>query len=183
MHASTLPRAVSVFLFQLSLLSTMLSAADIDFESQVAPLLKTYCAGCHNDTDKEGHLSLLSLNTLRAGTPDGAVVVASKPEDSKLFQVISGSIEPKMPPKDEPQLKPDQISMIREWIAQGAKGDSKTNELRLRLAAPQLAKDPSAGARVSAVSPAGVDRVAIGKFGSVEVRNVTGQSLWTFDQL
>ena len=82
MNASTLFRAVPVFLFQLSLLGTMVSAADdIDYERQVAPLLKTYCAGCHNDTDKEGHLSLLSLNALRSGTPEGAVVIASKPEE------------------------------------------------------------------------------------------------------
>ena len=184
MNASTLLRAIPVFLFQLSLLGSIVSAADdIDYERQVAPLLKTYCAGCHNDTDKEGHLSLLSLNALRTGTPEGAVVIASKPEDSKLFQVISGSAYLKMPPKDEPQLKLEQIALIREWIAQGAKGDSKPSELKLRLITPQLAKDPSADLRVTAVCGAGAGRIAIGKFGSVVVRNITGQVIWTCDQL
>ena len=163
--------------------SLVATADDIDYERQIAPLLKTYCAGCHNDTDKEGDLSLLSLNSLRAGTPDGAVVIAAKPEDSQLFKVISGAAEPKMPPKEEPQLKPEQIALIREWIAQGAKGESKPSELMSRLVAPKLAKDPSAGAKVSAVSSAGTDRVAVGKFGLVEVRGTAGQLIWSFDQV
>ncbi len=158
-------------------------AADIDYERQVAPLLKTYCAGCHNDSDKEGDLSLLSLSALRAGTPEGAVVIAARPDDSKLFKVISGSAEPKMPPKDEPQLKPEHVALIREWIAQGAKGELQTAGLMSRLAAPQLAKDPSAAAKVSAAGSAGAERVAIGKFGSVEVRGSSGQTIWSMDQL
>ncbi len=158
-------------------------AADVNYERQVAPLLKTYCAGCHNDSDKEGGLSLLSLNALRAGTPEGAVVIAAKPEDSKLFKVISGSAEPKMPPKDEPQLKPEQIELIREWIAQGAKGESQPSGLMSRLVAPQLAKDPSAATKISAVGSTGADRVAIGKFGSVELRSGSGQTIWSVDQL
>lgn len=162
---------------------TIASAADVDYERQIAPLLKTYCAGCHNDTDREGDLSLLSLNTLRAGTPDGAVVIPAKPEESKLFKVISGSAEPKMPPKDEPQLKPEQIALIREWIAQGAKGESKPSELMSRLVAPKLAKDPSASTKISSVSSAGENRIAIGKFASVEVKDKSGQLLWSFDQL
>jgi len=183
MFVFRLRRIAFGFLAILNLHGSMAWAADVDFERQVAPLLKTYCAGCHNDTDKEGELSLLSLNTLRAGTPDGAVVMAAKPEESTLFKVISGSAEPKMPPKDEPQLKAEQIALIREWIAQGAKGESKPSELMSRLVAPQLAKDPNAGSKVSSVSSAGADRVAIGRFGSVEVRSGSGQMIWSFDQL
>jgi WD40 repeat protein len=175
----------TIFILSSSFFLSAFSAAaeDVDYERQVAPLLKTYCAGCHNDTDKEGDLSLLSLNALRTGTPDGAVVIATKPEDSKLFKVISGTSEPQMPPKDEPQLKPEQIAVIREWIAQGAKGESKPSELMARLVAPKLAKDPSADAKIFAVSSAGADRVAIGKFGLVEVRGASGQLIWTFDQV
>ncbi len=55
-------------------------ADEIDFDRQVAPILKTYCAGCHNDTEREGDLSFSSLNTLRAGTPEGPVIVASSPK-------------------------------------------------------------------------------------------------------
>ena len=160
-----------------------LRAAEIDYQRDVAPLLKTYCAGCHNDTDKEGDLSLITLSALRVGTPDGAVVVASKPDESKLFQVISGAAEPKMPPKDEPQLKPEQIQLLRDWIAQGAKGDAKPSDLMSKLAAPQLAKDPHADRKISAACSAGNSRVAIGKFGAVELRSAEGQVLWSFDQL
>ena len=92
--------------------SQCLHAFDVDYEREVAPVLKTYCAGCHNDTDKEGDLSLITLGALRIGSSDGPVVVASKPEESKLYQVIAGAAEPKMPPKDEPQLKPEHIQLL-----------------------------------------------------------------------
>ncbi|MDX1925561.1 MAG: c-type cytochrome domain-containing protein [Pirellulaceae bacterium] len=183
MYAVTLRNAACALLAVFSLPVSLIVAEDVDYERQIAPLLKTYCAGCHNDTDKEGDLSLLSLNALRAGTPKGAVVIAAKPEDSQLFKVISGAAEPKMPPKEEPQLKPEQIALIREWIAQGAKGETKPSELMSRLVAPKLTQDPSAGAKISAVSTAGTDRVAIGKFGVVEVRSNSGQMVWAFDQL
>jgi len=158
-------------------------AADVEYERDIAPILKTYCAGCHNDTDKEGELSLISLGALRAGTEDGPVVVASKPEESKLFQVISGAAEPQMPPKEEPQLKPEQIARLREWIAQGARGELKPSELMSKLSVPKLAKDRNAAKQVTAVCGAGSGRLAVGKFGSVELQTSEGKVVWLFDQL
>ena len=37
------------------------SAESPDFTKDVAPLFTKYCTGCHNDTDREGKLSLASL--------------------------------------------------------------------------------------------------------------------------
>ena len=174
---------VASTLFVLLTQSQCLQAFDIDYEREVAPVLKTYCAGCHNDTDKEGDLSLITLGALRIGSSDGPVVVASKPDESKLYQVIAGAAEPKMPPKDEPQLKPEHIQLLRDWIAQGAKGEAKPSELMEKLTAPKLAKDPLAERKASAACSAGDSRVAIGKFGAVELRAADGRSLWVFDQL
>ncbi len=173
----------SHYLFVFMLIGNCCVAADIDYERQVAPLLKTYCAGCHNDTDKEGDLSLLSLSALRSGTPEGAVVVAAKPDESKLFKVISGAAEPKMPPKDEPQLKPEHVELIRAWIAQGAKGESKPTVSSSRLVVPKLAKDPKADQKISTVCAVGADRIAIGKLKSIEVHTNSGQNVWVYDQL
>ena len=168
--------------------SPTLTAADVEYERDIAPIMKTYCAGCHNDTDKEGDLSLVSLAAVRAGTADGPIIVVSKPEESKLFQVISGAAEPKMPPKDEPQLKPEHIERLREWIAQGARGDSKPSdskpsELMSKLIAPKLAKDKNFAKQVTAVCGAGNGRLAVGKFGAVELRTSEGKVVWVFDQL
>ncbi len=179
----SLRQLVGTLLFACVTLAAHASATEVDFNREVAPLLKTYCAGCHNDSDKEGDLSLVTLAALRAGTADGAVVVASKPEESKLYQVISGAAEPVMPPKDEPQLKPEHIQLLREWISQGAKGDSASNELMPKLNIPKLAKDPRSEMQLSAACGATEGNFAVGKFGSVEMRSSDGKSLWVCDQL
>ncbi len=56
-----------------------------DYATRVAPIFKKYCAGCHNDEDREGKFSLESYASLqkrdrarprvpagrRRGEPDG----------------------------------------------------------------------------------------------------------------
>lgn len=47
-----------------------------DFTNDVAPIFAKYCSGCHNDTDLEGDLSLVSFAKLRKG---GEKVLSSCP--------------------------------------------------------------------------------------------------------
>src|SRR5690348_4213875 len=50
------------------------SAADgPDFSKDVAPILTKYCTGCHNDTDREGKLSLQTYQALLNGGAKGGV--------------------------------------------------------------------------------------------------------------
>ncbi len=163
--------------------ATTMTATDLEYERDVAPILKTYCVGCHNDTDKEGDLSLMSLDALRAGGADGSVVIESKPEASRLFQVISGAAEPKMPPNDEPQLKVEQVALLREWIAQGARGDSKANGSMAKLNSPKLPKDKNSARQVTAVCGVGDGGLVVSRFGLVELRSAQGEVVWVFDQL
>lgn len=163
-------------------LSGFAFAGDVDFERQIAPLFKTYCVGCHNETEREGELSLASLASLRAGNADGPVVVANQPEASKLFQVLADNAELKMPPKDEPQLKPEHKELIRQWITQGAKGDVRPMTKTV-LKSPALAKDPNAANRVTAACASLKGQKAIGKFGRVELISNEGHVVWVFDQV
>jgi hypothetical protein len=48
----------------------------------------------------------------------GNVIAPGSPDDSKLFHAISGP-EPEMP-KTGKQLTPEQVSIVRDWIAAGA---------------------------------------------------------------
>src|SRR5262249_51410409 len=67
---------------------------------------------------QRGGLSLASGADLAAGGDSGPVLVASKPNDSLLIKMISGT-KPKMPKKAAP-LKPEQIALLKKWIEQGA---------------------------------------------------------------
>ena len=46
-----------------------------DFTKDVGPILTKYCAGCHNDADREGKLSLQSYDALLKGEVKRSVVV------------------------------------------------------------------------------------------------------------
>jgi mono/diheme cytochrome c family protein len=96
----------------------------IEFARDVLPILSANCYACHGPD--EGHrqaglrLDVESGATASAGLED--VVVAGEPGASPLITRIS-STDPGevMPPPDfNRQLKPEQIEILRRWVAQGA---------------------------------------------------------------
>ena len=64
----SIPKQLIALTFCLFLAPGVSVADDIpDYSKQVAPILKKYCAGCHNDEDQEGKLSLESFAALQRG--------------------------------------------------------------------------------------------------------------------
>ncbi len=93
-----------------------------DYVKQVAPIFKKYCAGCHNDEDREGKFSLESYKSLQRGTAHGPAVLPGDPQASRMIRVLTGAAKPAMPPKDEPQPGREEIALIAAWIESGARG-------------------------------------------------------------
>jgi Protein of unknown function (DUF1553)/Protein of unknown function (DUF1549)/Planctomycete cytochrome C/F5/8 type C domain len=85
-----------------------------DFREAVAPILEGHCLRCHQGAKPKGDLDLSTASGLIAGR----VVVPGKPEESRLFEVISGA-KPTMP-KGGDRLDAGQVEAIRAWIAEGA---------------------------------------------------------------
>ncbi|MBI1901124.1 MAG: DUF1553 domain-containing protein [Planctomycetia bacterium] len=94
-------------------------AADDPFRAQVAPIFEHHCLRCHQGERPKGGLSLVTEESFRRGGDGGAVVAPGKPEESLLFDMISGD-KPEMPKEGEPLTK-EQISAIRSWIENGVK--------------------------------------------------------------
>src|SRR6188474_3928454 len=91
------------------------------WEKDIAPILRSYCSGCHNDKDLEGKLSMETYAQLRKGGEDHAEPVKpGDPDNSFLIRSIEGKEKPKMPPKDEPPLPEAEKAMLRKWVAAGA---------------------------------------------------------------
>jgi mono/diheme cytochrome c family protein len=90
-----------------------------DLFRQVAPILEKHCLSCHGGTAKKGGLSLATLAAARQGGDTGPAVVAGKPADSLLLDMVSGA-KPRMPRK-APPLEPAQVELLKKWIAEGAK--------------------------------------------------------------
>jgi len=104
--------------------------ATVDFTKHVLPIFKERCNDCHKAPYEKNNrlikpkagLQLDSYEGTMKGSTDGKIVKPGKPDDSYLYELIS--LEPDeddiMPPKGDP-LTPQQIEIIRKWIAEGAR--------------------------------------------------------------
>src|SRR4051794_40282705 len=154
-----------------SALSTTARAVDApapDYSSQVAPILKKYCAGCHNDGDREGEFSLESYASLQKGTPHGPALKPGDAGASRIIRQLTGAGKPSMPPKGEPRPDKSEIALLRAWIDAGAKGPPEGESVdRLALAVPAI---PSR-AKVKPVTALDVSHdgkwLAIGRYATV----------------
>ena len=101
------------------------AAAPIDFQRQVRPALSDACFQCHGP-DAATRLAGLRLD-IREGAfgerPSGVPIVPGDPEKSLVYQrIIHKDAVRRMPPEySHKKLTNEQISVIREWIEQGAK--------------------------------------------------------------
>jgi len=101
-------------------------ASAVDFNRQILPLLSENCFACHGP-DANQRKAKLRLDTkegafaeLRSG---GHAIVPGKSSESKIIEKITAA-DPKdrMPPaKTGKQLKPEQITLLKRWIDEGAR--------------------------------------------------------------
>ena len=98
------------------------------YVTRIAPLFETRCISCHGQTRAKGQLRLDSFAAVMRGGKDGAVIVPGDPKSSELFHRISlpASDDKAMPPSGKPALTPDEVTVIRLWIAAGASGEIRT---------------------------------------------------------
>jgi mono/diheme cytochrome c family protein len=98
------------------------------YSTRVASLFETHCVSCHGDRRQKAGLRLDSYAALLRGGKDGAVIRPGDPKNSELFHRISLPVsdERAMPPSGKTVLTPDDVTVIRLWIAQGASGTQRT---------------------------------------------------------
>jgi hypothetical protein len=111
-------------LLTISLLPS-LSAAQLDFNRDVRPILSDACFACHgpDETKAKGKLRLdtreHALKPAKSGT---VVIVPGKPDESELIKrILTNDEDDVMPPlKAHKTLTAAQKETLRTWIAQGA---------------------------------------------------------------
>ncbi len=127
--------------------STVHGEEQIDYAAQVQPILNKYCVGCHNPDDLEGELSLASYADLGKGITDGPAVLAGQPKSSRLFRVIAGLAEPKMPPDELEGPNSDELALLELWIESGAAGPDETGAKVPSLIVPSISSTVAASDR------------------------------------
>ncbi|MFM9194208.1 MAG: c-type cytochrome domain-containing protein, partial [Planctomycetia bacterium] len=140
------------------------------YDREIAPILRTYCSGCHNDRDAESDFSVERFATLRkGGAGSGDPVVPGDAAASILIQRIKSADSDHMPPDDEPQVPAADLATLEAWIAAGAAGPATDASILETLVVPKL--PPSQGPRPVtslAVSPDG-GRIAVARGRTIEI--------------
>ena len=102
-----------------ALLPCALAAKEIDFNRDIRPILSQNCFACHGP-DAHERKAKLRLDT-ETGSRD-ALTPGNPTESEMLERILSTDPEERMPPpKHGKSVKPAEIELLSQWIAQGAK--------------------------------------------------------------
>ena len=98
------------------LTATSARAAD-ELSTRAYSILEKNCFACHGAAKMSG-LDLRSADTVRAGGEHGPAVVPSRPDESRLYRMVSHALQPSMPPGGK--LPDGDLETLRSWIGAGA---------------------------------------------------------------
>lgn len=124
-HGPEMIRRLPTFLSLFILCVTGLPSGDadepVDYLKQIKPLLQTKCYACHGVLKQEAGLRLETRGLMLKGGDSGAAIAPGKTDSSLILERITGDEFTRMPPVDEgAALKPDEIELLKRWIAEGA---------------------------------------------------------------
>ncbi|MGB0579215.1 MAG: DUF1553 domain-containing protein [Limisphaerales bacterium] len=107
------------------------------FERRIRPLLVRYCGECHGKRDREGDLTLTTVDGLRLGGRTGAVIRPGETDGSRLVQAIRYTGKLKMPP--DRKLPERVIAELTKWVQDGAVMPASAMKGKQRPEAPSRA--------------------------------------------
>jgi tricorn protease-like protein len=153
-----------------------------NFDSQVAPILQKNCLACHSSASKMGGLVMESYATLMKGGAHGAAIVAGKPDQSRMIQMLEGKVQPRMPFGGDPLAAAD-IATLKAWVESGALGPAPGEPVKALapLAIPDIKLQVAVVSPVASVrfSPDG-KLLAVGGYQEVRlIDSVSGKPLAT----
>lgn len=116
---------------------------NVTYAADIRPIFEEHCMVCHGETDQKRRLRLDSLKAVLKGCEDGPVIFPGKSDQGDLILEICGLGDHDMPPYPSPPpilsrervpeapasqrlkapkpLTAEEISLVRAWVAQGAK--------------------------------------------------------------
>ncbi|MBN8628276.1 MAG: PSD1 domain-containing protein [Planctomycetes bacterium] len=115
--------------FILSLLpiasASAVSGDDVSFSRDIRPILSENCFACHGPDEKSRESGLrLDLEASAKQNREGTTaVVPGKPEDSAIIRRIESTDldEVMPPPRLHKTITPQQLTLLKQWIKQGAR--------------------------------------------------------------
>jgi mono/diheme cytochrome c family protein len=104
---------------------TLPAQQTVSFNRDVRPILSDNCFQCHGPDEKkrEAGLRLDVREAALKGGDGGPAFVEGKPDVSEMVKrITSADADELMPPrKSNKTLQPEQVAILKKWIAEGAK--------------------------------------------------------------
>ncbi len=128
----------------LMLSANLISAAEISFRRDLAPVLVQKCQICHGAKKAKGGYRVDTFERLlRAGDGGEPGITPGKPDSSELFYRLTTGDHDERMPQDADPLSPAQVALFKQWITAGALLDGgDTKALLSSLVPPPAHPDP-----------------------------------------
>ena len=145
-HSFAVPALPAAVLLALAWLPATVLAAEQgspSYTSDITPILARNCIACHSTSTTMGGLVLETFGGLERGGTHGRSIVPGNSAESRLYLMVTGKIEPRMPFSADP-LGPAEVELLRRWIDAGASGPNP-GEAPVQLAQGHLPRiEPAA---------------------------------------
>lgn len=109
----------------------------VEFDRDIKPIFEKICFRCHGPERPKSHFRLDNRDSALKGGDNGVNIIPGDSGKSPLVHYVARLVEDlEMPPpgKGEP-LTPEQVSLLRAWIDQGASWGATNPPVQLALSA------------------------------------------------
>ncbi len=112
-------RYVSAWLLSIVAWSTASSAAAVDYQRDIKPILRGHCYSCHGSLRQKSGLRLDHVAFIRQGG-DGGPAIGGSSGDSPLILAVTGKLDIERMPLDAKPLSDEEIAKLSAWVDEGA---------------------------------------------------------------
>ncbi|MCA8993009.1 MAG: hypothetical protein KDA88_13555 [Planctomycetaceae bacterium] len=115
----------------------------VSFTRDIAPWFSNLCLGCHNQNRKNGGLSVATFFDIMKGGDSGAVIIPGDMENSRLFRLVGGLENPRMP-QGQARITRKNYEDLKTWFKEGNAfdgADVRTNISTYVLSDADMAAD------------------------------------------
>lgn len=123
----------------------------VDFSTQIKPILNNNCITCHGGVKKNGGFSLLFEEEAFADTKSGKpAIIRGDASGSEFIRRLTEKDPELRMPYEKPQLAEEEIDLLTRWIDQGAKwGEHWAYSLPDKVTVPRRTVEASFTAETS----------------------------------
>lgn len=103
----------------------------IVYTHMVEPLLQKRCYSCHGAEKQKGDLRLDAMDLMLQGGENGKAMIPGNVAESEMIKrlLLPLTDDEHMPPKEKPQLKENEVALLKWWIQEGASADKTVAQL------------------------------------------------------